>query len=76
MLRPGDTLGDIYFFTAFANFLDDGIVARHQCLLDALESYGIKIMHGYFEKTRKTKKLFLTRKKNQQKYQNMITWKL
>ncbi|MGU9951911.1 MAG: NYN domain-containing protein [Gammaproteobacteria bacterium WSBS_2016_MAG_OTU1] len=57
MLHPGDTLGDIYFFTSIAYFLgDEGIVARHQCLLDALESYGIKIMLGYFEKRRKTTK--------------------
>ena len=56
ILRVGDVLGDVYFFTAVCEkqFGEESPeernqrVERHRCLLSALEGAGVRIVKGYF----------------------------
>ncbi len=64
LLKPNQTLGTIYFFTAVTSSNDHvaskkfgkGAADRHQKYIKALKSYGIKVIQGYFRYDAKTKR--------------------
>lgn len=45
---PGDTLKDVYYFTASA-YWDAGKVARHTAFIKAQEHFGVKVVLGKFK---------------------------
>jgi uncharacterized LabA/DUF88 family protein len=56
LLKGGEELGDIYFFTAISQRHGAGSVVRHNKYITALEATGVKIIKGYFsKKSRKCK---------------------
>ena len=55
-VRPQDTLGDVFYFTALANWNPDK-VERHKLLIRAQEYNGVKVIFGEFRRTTKTCRL-------------------
>ena len=50
LLKPGEVLGEVFFFTAIPRHLDAGKIARHQTVLAALKSRGARIVEGVFRR--------------------------
>ena len=48
LLKPHETLGQVFFFTAVPRHLDKRKVARHLTLLRALKSRGVRVVEGKF----------------------------
>jgi uncharacterized LabA/DUF88 family protein len=55
-LDPGDTLDQIYYFTALA-YWNPGKVARHKIYIKAQENEGVKVLYGQFKERDKYCKL-------------------
>lgn len=49
LLRPHETLGEVFFFTAIPHHLDRAKIERHQTVLRALKSRGVQVVEGKFQ---------------------------
>jgi uncharacterized LabA/DUF88 family protein len=47
--KKGDTISDIFYFSAYAHWRSPGVVKRHRMLIDAWQSTGIKPILGAFK---------------------------
>ena len=52
LLRPGEVLGEIFFFTAVPNFRGKGAAGRCHALIRALKSRGVRVRLGVFKRRR------------------------
>ena len=50
LLKPGEVLGEIFFFTAIPRHLEPGKIARHQAVLAALKHRGLRVVEGVFRR--------------------------
>ena len=49
LLKPHETLGEVFFFTAIPHHLERATIKRHQTLLRALKSRGVQVVEGKFQ---------------------------
>lgn len=47
-LKDGETIGDVYFFTAVVDW-NNGKNVRHNAYVDALEAVGVRVIRGTFK---------------------------
>ena len=76
LLKPFEEISEIYFFTATTQDFGSDVVSRHNKYITALNSQGIQIIKGYFNKKKKLcrvkgcnfkgKNIFTAEKKNKQ----------
>ncbi|MDX1917565.1 MAG: NYN domain-containing protein [Candidatus Caenarcaniphilales bacterium] len=50
LLGEGEAMGQIYFFTAISESFGQASVHRHNLLISAYESFGIKVIKGNFKR--------------------------
>lgn len=49
LLKPHETLGEVFFFTAIPHHLERAKIERHQTVLRALRSRGVQVVEGKFQ---------------------------
>lgn len=57
MLKPGDTLGGVHYFTAVVHW-DKEKALRHRAYIDALRAVGVCVSESHFKGNRKTCRKF------------------